>query len=570
MSVTTAQPDAGVAPATAGPVSCNIARRLTDIAERLSDRPAVVVARRRGRWGGGGYTSWSFAELEERSNACAAGLAEAGIERGMRVLMMVRPGLDFVALTFAVFKIGALPVLIDAGLGVRRMVECVAGVAPQALIGIPAGHVLSLLRPAAFRTIGPRVTVGRRFGWRGPTLAELVHGQNSRCTPAETRPDEPAAILFTSGATGAPKGVVFTHGIFDAQVRQIQALYGLQAGEVHLATFPLFALFGPGMGMTCVIPDMDASHPGRADPLKIISAIQDHGAASSFGSPALWDRVSTYCAAAGRTLSPLKRILIAGAPVSWRLLERLRQVLPPDAEVHTPYGATEALPVATITGREVLRGCVERSARGAGTCVGRPVPDIRVRFIRVSDEPIEAWSDGLEVPRGQIGEIVVAGEVVTRTYYGRPEATRAAKIHDGPEVWHRMGDVGYLDDDGRIWFCGRKAHRVETRQGPLYSVASEGVFNAHPAVRRCALVRVGRQGEARPAVVVEPLPGQYPSRRAAEVLRRQLSALASVQEVTRPVRDFLFRRALPVDVRHNAKIDREALAAWAVKRLPKK
>ena len=378
--------------------------------------------------------------------------------------------------------------------------------------------------------------------------------------------DEVAAILFTSGATGPPKGVVFTHGIFDAQVRQISALYDIEPGEVDVAAFPLFALFDPGMGVTCVIPDMNPTRPADADPEKILAALRDQTATSCFGSPALWDNVSRYCLEQGLTLpATLRRVLIAGAPVAGRIIENLRRILPEQADVHTPYGATESLPVASISGREVLDGCLERSRAGAGTCVGKPVPDIEVRVIRITDEPLETWSDDLLLPEGEPGEIVVAGEVVTRAYFNLPEATAAAKILEGERVWHRIGDIGYLDTAGRIWYCGRKAHRVETAAGTLFSVCCEGVFNAHPQVRRSALVGVGAPGSAEPAIVIEPANGTVPTGAQADTLVRELLALGQAQAVTRTIRRVLFHPSFPVDIRHNAKIDREALAVWAAR-----
>ncbi len=541
----------------------NIAAHLPVMASRVPDHPAVVVAASGRR----DYRRVTFAELERITNRYANGLRSVGISTGTRTLVMVRPGIEFIGLIFALLKIGAVPVLIDPGMGVGRMLSCIGTVEPEALIGIPLAHAVRRIRPAAFRSVRHHVTVGRRWLRGGPTLQGIHDSASDDFEPAVAAADDVAAILFTSGATGPAKGVVYEHGQFHAQVQWIRDQYGIEPGEVDLSCFPLFALFCPAMGMTSVIPDMNPSRPAHVDPAKIIAAVTDQQTTTSFGSPALWNRVSGYCLEHKIKLPSLRRVLIAGAPVSWRLLDRLQQVLDPDAEVHTPYGATEALPVASITGREVLTDCFEAMRQGAGTCVGRPLPGVTIRVIRITDEPVEQWSDGLGIPDGQRGEIVVRGDVVTRQYAGLPRATEAAKIHDGDTLWHRMGDVGYFDDSGRLWYCGRKAHRVVTARRIMFSVPCEAIFNDHSDVHRSALVGVGPAGRQHPVIVVEPEPGCFPNRQRRAKLAAELIEMGRAHELTRDIGVVLFRRALPVDVRHNSKINREELAAWAAGRL---
>jgi acyl-CoA synthetase (AMP-forming)/AMP-acid ligase II len=229
------------------------------------------------------------------------------------------------------------------------------------------------------------------------------------------------------------------------------------------------------------------------------------------------------------------------------------------AELHTPFGATESLPVATIGHREVLRDCAPLTAQGAGVCVGRPVPGAVVRIIRISDAPIAAWSDDLLAPPGEVGEITVKGPQVTRSYHARPDQTALAKIQDGVDTVHRMGDVGYFDALGRLWMCGRKGHRVETAKGPRFSVRVEEVLNAHPAVKRTALVGVGPRGQQQPVVLVEREPGHEATSDAQ--LLTELKAMAAKVPACDGVTDVrTYQGAFPVDVRHNAKIEREKLA----------
>jgi acyl-CoA synthetase (AMP-forming)/AMP-acid ligase II len=268
-------------------------------------------------------------------------------------------------------------------------------------------------------------------------------------------------------------------------------------------------------------------------------------------------------------------VISAGAPVPPAVIGEFVKLLPPGVLVHTPYGATEALPVSTIGSDEILNDTGPWTAEGHGVCVGRPVPAMMVKIIRISDEAIPNWSDELELPQGKIGEIVVSGPVVTRTYHHRPESTALAKISDPARggFWHRMGDVGYLDEKGRLWFCGRKSQRVVMPSETLFTIPCEGVFNACPWVFRTALVGVNRAGITEPVLCVELRPVQAPdgSRRFSfkdqEHVRGELLAQGQKHFHTAGIRHILFHKGFPVDIRHNAKIFREKLAVWAAQEL---
>ena len=547
--------------------SLNIASHLPRMAGVVPDHPAVIVTRTRDRNDRAVYEQLTFAQLEALSNRYAHALTAAGLRRGMRTLVMVRPGFDFIALAFAMFKVGAVPVMIDPGMGVARLLDCVRSVELEAFIGIPLAHVMRVLKRRAFRGVKHVITVGRRYAWGGASLHKLARRASDQFDMEPTEADETAAILFTSGSTGPAKGVVYEHGMFDAQVRMIQERYDMQPGEIDLPAFPLFALFSTAMGMTSVIPDMDPSRPAEVNPERIIEPILDHDVTTTFGSPALWRRVSDFCLEHDIKLPSLKRVLMAGAPVPWSLIARMRQVLEGEADVHTPYGATECLPVASICGERVLADCAERSKTGAGTCVGHRLPDMDVRLIDITDAPLARWTESLAVENGQIGEIVVAGPVATKAYFNLPKATEAAKIYDGDKVWHRMGDVGYRDALGQLWFCGRKAHRVETAQGVMFPIPCEAIFNEHPSIMRSALVGIGDRPRQEPVMVVELEPGTKLEGHEEASLKAELLELAASCEHTRPIRHVLIHEGFPVDIRHNIKIDREILAHWAAEQL---
>jgi len=535
----------------------NISRPLTELALSQPDTPAIIFPQEN--------RSLSYRQLDEESDCLAHGLGRLGIVAGTRTALLVPPGPELFALTFALFKAGAIPVFIDPGIGARNLKGCLAEAAPEAFIGIPKAHLARRLFGWDKNSLRILVTVGgsSRF-WGGVTLAE-VRSQGGGSGPfkaAATAWDDTAAILFTSGSTGPPKGAVYTHGNFAAQVAALQELYEIMPGEVDLPTFPLFALFAPALGMTAVIPQMDFTRPGRVEPERILGPAASYAATTMFGSPALLNRVGRCSAPQGAKLSSLKRVISAGAPVSAEVLERFSALLPQDAEIFTPYGATEALPVSSIGSREILAETGHLTGEGRGVCVGRPVPSIDLAIIPISDEPIADWCEDLALPPWEVGEIVVSGPQVTASYFNRPEATRLAKIAD-PEggVWHRMGDVGYRDNTGRIWFCGRKSHRVVSPAETLFTIPVEGVFNVHPLVFRTALVGVGKKGSQRPVLCVELEKGTKKSEQA--LVRRDLLERAALYPHTKGIRDILFHPAFPVDIRHNAKIFREKLAIWA-------
>ena len=533
-------------------MAVNVARFLAEQAVRHPLGAAVRAPAGRLPDGSIRYTGRSFAELEAESSSVAHLLAGEGVERGTRVLLMVRPGLDLIRIVFALFKIGAVPVVIDPGMGLKGFLRCVRHTRPEVLVGLPLAVWLARLRGGSFPGLRAKVAVDRRFEARiGSFASRGLH------PVADSGEDELAAILFTSGSTGPAKGVCYTHGMFAAQVKMIREQYGIEPGEVDLPMLPVFALFNPALGMCTVVPEMDPSRPAKVDPAKIVAAIRQNQVTNSFGSPALWSRIARYCQDRGLTLPGIRRILMAGAPAPTGLLEQMRALVP-NGEIHTPYGATEALPVSSIPATEVLEETARRTDAGEGTCVGRPWPGVEVRVIEPVNGPVGSISEARSLPVDEIGEIIVRGPSVTRGYDNLPEADAKSKIADGDSWWHRMGDLGRLEANGRLWFCGRVAERVLTPEGPLYTDCCEAVFNRHPEVYRSALIDLGR---GRAGIVIEPEAGAMP-RGAGErsAFIESLRELGAANSRTASIGHFFFEKSFPVDVRHNAKIHRLSLA----------
>ncbi|MFP6671637.1 MAG: AMP-binding protein, partial [Pirellulaceae bacterium] len=298
----------------------------------------------------------------------------------------------------------------------------------------------------------------------------------------------------------------------------------------------------------------------------IIDPVNQWGITQAFGSPALWTTVGQHCEQTGARMPTLKRVLSAGAPVPEHVLRRLSQAIHPEGDIYTPYGATEALPVASTSATEVLQETIARSREGAGTCVGRRFAQIQWKVIRIEDGPLTEMAEVEPLPAGEIGELMVRGPVVTKEYVTRIEANADHKVNDQGETWHRMGDVGYLDEEDRFWFCGRKAHRVRTPNGVMFTIPCETIFNQHPRVYRSALVGIGPADQQRPIMIVELWPDkQCGDDHDRQQLVQQLLTLAGSHHLTEPVQQVLIHPGLPVDIRHNSKIFREQLAVWAAK-----
>ncbi len=570
----------------------NIAQHLPLRAQQQGGVAALKVPRGRTATGDIDYLTLSFAELSAEAGAWQAEFVARGLRRGDRTLVMVRPGLPLIAAVFALFGLGAVPVVIDPGMGLKSFLACVARSRPRALVGIPLARVVSRLFRRAFGSVDVRIPVGGSPVARGPA------NRNAPFVVEPCTPGELAAILFTSGSTGAPKGVCYTHGMFAAQVEMIRSTYDIQPGERDLPMLPVFALFNPALGMTTVVPEIDPARPAQVDPAKVVQAIRQEQITTSFGSPTLWWKIAVYCRSHDITLPTMRRVLSAGAPVPPGLWAAMRAVLT-QGELHSPYGATEALPVSSIRASEVLSKTAAATLAGAGTCVGHVLAGNEVKIIALTDAPIATLAGARELPVGEIGEIIVRGPTVTRDYDALPDATAAAKIHaekslapdtkspgsegssgpphslesgalafgrfDGGEaaVWHRMGDCGYLDAKNRLWFCGRKAERIETSRGPLFTEQVEPVFREHVLVERCALVGLGPPGQQRPVLVVERRKIKAHLSVADETLADELAELAAAHPQARRVQTVFFHPSLPVDVRHNAKIHRLSLARWA-------
>lgn len=575
----------------------NICRHLKQAAHAIPHHLAVAVQSAQGASVANlRYSELDFLNLDRQSDAIAFALNAHGIERGMKAVLMVTPSLDFFALTFALFKAGVIPILVDPGMGIRNLKQCFAEAAPDAFIGIPKAHIARRLFGWGKGSIKSLLNVddGKtglaakliRIGTGAISLSTLLQSTSVQSSAPKSeypmvmlKSDEIAAILFTSGSTGTPKGVVYSHGMFEAQIQALKNDYGICHGERDLATFPLFSLFGPALGMASIVPEMDASKPITANPEFLFAAIEKYQCSNIFVNPALLERLGRAGEQKQHKLPSVQRVISAGAPATIASIARFSKMLSQGVPILNSYGATESLPISMIAS-DALFATTDITDNGGGICVGRAIDGVTIRIIAISEEVIPEWDDALQLNNGEIGEIVVQGPMVSQSYYlnnsqhasqnesqGK-RATAAAKIWDSSTntVRHRMGDLGYLDDQGLLWMCGRKAHRVDATLNGLfvkryYSIPCERIFNTHPNVKRSALVGVKVANEIEPLICIEL--DQSLVCNKSQQLYQDLIAIAEQFTQTQGIRRFLIHPDFPVDVRHNAKIFREKLAVWA-------
>jgi acyl-CoA synthetase (AMP-forming)/AMP-acid ligase II len=556
----------------------NLATRLQENAEKFPEKPIFILPGRNSAW-----ETITYRQLAERSDHMARGIAALGIQPGTRAVLMAPPSVDFFALVFAMLRAGIVPVMVDPAIGLRNVTACLEAAQPQVYFGSALTQAIRVLYSWGRKSLRMKLGIadvlragGSAWGVRRTQLNGTFSGESpSGLTElpqkvwcdALAQPDETeAAIVYTSGSTGLPKGAVFSHTNFSTQIEMLVKALDLRGDEVDLPAFPLFALIDCLLGVTAVIPDIRFPPPAKVDPVKMVNAIQTHLVDTMFVSPAALARVARFGVEKGLKLDSLKKVITAGAPAPAEVQEQFVSLLSPEANLFGVYGSTETLPVSLINSREVLNETRYLSAHGAGICIGRPVDGAQVRIISISDEAIPNWNESLEVPIGTVGEITVKGGAVTESYVGQEQATLLAKIRDvdGKAV-HRMGDLGYFDEKGRLWYCGRKSHRVETANGTLFTEPIEGIFNAHPQAYRTALVGVEKAGVTEPVLWVELSP---PARDAdRNRLKGELLELAKAHEMAHPIKTILFHPAFPTDVRHNSKIIREKLAELAKARL---
>ena len=478
----------------------------------------------------------SFAELHDRVMAVAGGLVARGLQPGDRVAMLVPPGIELVTAVYAVWRAGGVTVIADRGLGLRGLGRAVRGAHVQWVLGEP--KAIAAARVLRWAPRAQTIPVA--------SIADMV--ASGAAPPAEPAPDDEAAVLYTSGATGPAKGVRYRHRQLAAQRDALARTYGITADDRLVAAFAPFALYGPALGIASTIPDVDVTAPGTLTAEALATSVAAIDATIVFASPAALANVLRTGAPGDTRLSQVRLVLSAGAPVPVTAL-RAMATRCPAAQLHTPYGMTECLPVA-----DTSLARIDATGDGRGVCVGPPVDGADVMIAPLG---FDAGDTIAAVDAGTTGEVLVRASWCSDGYDQLWLTQRNARPMDATgAVWHRSGDVGHVDTDGLLWIEGRSVHVVHTVDGPVTAVPVEVAVERLAGVDRCAAVGVGPVGCQQLVVVVEGPGGDglAPAQLTTSVRGAVRHPVAAVLRVT----------ALPVDIRHNTKIDRTLVATWAV------
>ena len=532
----------------------NVASLLPHFAQSSPDKIAIF-APKKNLWSKITYESISFKKLDERSNQFAHYFLASGLKAGDRILVFVKPCTHFSVITFGLFRAGLIPVFLDPGMGTRNLLNAIKQIKPTGLIGETVMSLARLIYSDYFKSITVHLNVNQ--------LKKMTFEESLPLLMKEVEPHDSAAVLFTSGGTGIPKGVLYTHHIFNTQRSMLQKMFSLTSSDVDLPGFPLFGLFTITMGMTSVIPLMNPSKPSKANAKYLVKNIKDHQATFIAGSPAIWKNLAIYCIKHKITLPSVKYLVMFGAPVPIKLHKDLQSFLP-SGDTYTPYGATECLPVTCISGKELINQMAEKMNSGHGTCIGKPCPDVTIKILPITDCDLASEKNANWLEKQQMGEICVKSQTVTPLYVDMPEKTKAAKIKGEEEnvLWHRMGDLGYKDEDGHIWFCGRKSHRLDIQeiQGnvTIAPIPYENMINELPHVSRCALIAPKQNEKVIPTLIVVPL--NTLSTQEKRELSNKIEQALLAHPIPLKINHIFYRKSLPVDGRHNIKIDRIKLA----------
>ncbi len=505
------------------------------------------------------WITLTYQDIFDQTQRFLRGLEAGRYTPGMSVAVMSPPTADFFPFALALLKFGIVPILLEPAIGIKKIGEILQESKPDIFIGNELTHALRVVFGWGKNSVKHNLTINNVKRQKSKVEQLPITNYQSPVTP-----HSPAAIIYTSGSTGLPKGAVYTQANLAAQLDLLKNTFNITSDEIDLPAFPIYALIDLFLGVTSVIPDIHFPVPGKTDPAKVINVIQQFNVTNMFASPVVLELLSSFSennnpSSRPIILSSLKRIITAGAPATIDLQKRFRRLLADHTSLFGIYGATESLPIAKVESRDVF-ALEDKTKNGAGICLGKPIEGVTVRIIPITDEPIEEWQDSLTVKPNVVGEITVQSAATTRSYIHREDANRISKIKYRGDIIHRMGDVGYFDEEGRLWYCGRKSHRVITKDDVMFTEQIENIFNAHPQIYRTALVSVSGD----PVLWIEL---KKHIRVNEDKIRRELTDMARHHSQASTIKNFLFTKKLPTDVRHNSKIIREELATLAKKRL---
>ncbi|WP_440882115.1 fatty acid CoA ligase family protein [Tenacibaculum sp. C7A-26P2] len=504
------------------------------------------------------YKSYSYKEIEIMVTSFAEHLFDSGLRQGDKTIIMIKPSIELFALVFALFKVGAVPVIVDPGMGIKRLLHCYKTIKPTAFIGTRIPHIIKKFSPKTFKTITISILV------KGNTLISKLskpHKKNTHASEvaiAKTNKKALAIINFTTGTTGPAKGVFFSYGMIEAMASMNYCVFKNSSKSINLVTVPLFGVLNILMGCTSILPYMDPTKPAKVNPRNIIKPILKFHVTSMFASPALLHQVSKFGVENNIKLYSLKSVISGGAPITTETLKNVTKLLTNSEKLNVTWGATEGLPLTTITGKKILNQTLDKTHKGYGSCIGKAVEGVKVKVIPITDEVITNLDQTQELGKNTIGELIVQGKNISPSYFDNPEATALHKIYDNGSFWHRTGDLGWIDKEEKVWFCGRKSHVVKSTAPikTLYPVQIEGIVNQHPEVYRSALIGIKTKSKSIKTIICIELTNNSTKKKSQVIIKSEILKMLSKIEKSEHINEVIFDSSLPVDIRHNSKIKR--------------
>lgn len=501
-----------------------------------------------------GNRSLSFLDFHRLVLAFEKCLKELGLQTGDIVLMMIKPNFEYNALVFAMMKSGIVPAFVDPGMKREYFLKAVRDLDYKVMLGDMKAYlfykIFNMQGDFHFYQIRLVKNALKTFQAMKTNDEEILLGADDDQDESDHYDFSKTlcALLYTSGATGPAKAVEYTHDIFIAQIHYLKEMFDLGIGDVDLAGFPLFSMFTMSMGVTSVIADIDVSKPSQASGEKLFNQIIRHHVTFCSGSPAIWKNLAHYALASQKTIPFVKSLVTFGAPIQENFHHMFSKILEV-GDTYAPYGATESLPIS-VMGYHELRDIFQKQAHHLkhpflgnqyqGICVGKPVMHVQI----FDHQDLKNMNP---LKTNQIGEICVAGPVVTKRYYQNPTANEKAKFYLHDKLFHRMGDMGYLDEEGRLWFLGRKVHIVTNAKGEIYyPMGIEPLFNRETNIfERTALVQ-DKEGASLMIVPSFGVSFNQAHQHAKEIIQKRSLLIDHIYPI----------KAIKVDTRHNIKIDR--------------
>ncbi len=546
----------------------NLAETVREVAAKYPERIAVIEPDGFAADGKRKYKHFTYAQLTKDAESLAPGLRELGINEGTRIVCMTPPSYEACVVGLALQRVGAFTLWIDPSVGYLNVAERLSRIKPEAFVGIPAAFFGRTVFGWGTRFSKKSIVINGFFPG-AKTLASLYRNAPEKPEKPNVSPDAPCTVLYTTGSTGPAKPALYLHRNYVNVYRISHKSWRFDPGNnppVDMAVFPAFFFIAISAGGTMVVPPIKfpGETPAKAKPKALLEVINDCGVQSCFASPVLLENMARYAVENGIKTPTLTRVIGGGAPIFASVKRALLEMMGKDGQVFANYGATEALPSTEMGAQEALEETFPLTDKGAGICVGRPFEGVEVRIVRIVDGIINSIEETERLAVGEMGEIIVRSKHISPMYYLDDESTRKNKVSDTNGQWHRLGDSGYIDDKGRVWTCGRVGQRVKSKDGDVFPLLAEPIFDSHPQVHRSGLVGIAMNGSIEPVICVQLKPGHSGTQKD---IRKQLLELATQYSATSIVKHVLFTEKLPVDPRHNSKIERPALAKWAAKKL---